>query len=317
MIIYRKVGVTARFEWRRSGTASAAATEAIIVTRESGEYDEGSRSSRSSVRTVQSDKVAELHDSVADAAAALGERHDLEQILLTSGFAEHEYAQSRWSESSAQALAIVIDEVRHRSYVIHSGSVALSGELTSVRSAIALPNHAPGEVRVLSIAPHAAAAVIRAAAQLSRTTDLHPLRFRQDAPSVGDRDGVGALIDASFLTRAGLLDPPNLYRPSYRFAPIRHLLHLRLDAAPTTEPADASVVALTKSPWVDHGSIYLEALVRSAASAHLATIALTREQVPLIRTTGSENAVWYPAEGGTWGETLIAPDFRLQWVKGD
>ena len=194
-----------------------------------------------------------------------------ERVVVTRGYAEHEYGEKQWSEHTRRFHASLVHG-RLRAIVDHVEDLEPIAEALSRTEAN--EREAPKHLR---LAPNVAAALIPALPGIVQTE--------------GGLDGYGDPIVES----RG--EPwPNFYRPSYRVRPVRMPLNVRLEHERTAIDGDLPVaVALLAFPAGNTARV----LIVDGPRVYPSFVVVTRvEAVADTRT-------WYPYGGGSFGAEMM------------
>lgn len=302
MTAYRKSGRNVRFE--RRGDASA-----FMATTESGTFDDGG--GRAEVRSglpmlpglpASSEVQRQRVEALVAVFENANDRRMIEQLVIMSGVAVHQFEEVNWQESITQVIATIVDRPRAVRYTLLRGGAVdddeLSRSLGNLLQTMALPDRDFEGKSSVTLAPPVAAELTRFLFHAS----LPAVSFRQEAPFFSTHDGVGRVIASRQLSA----DAPSttVYRPTYRVAPVRHPLHLRAQFRAVTSSSSLRLVQLSQPPRLRDGSIELIGLMSDDEGASLQQLLIPFDAVALIKCSPGE-AAWFPIAGGTWGETLI------------
>ncbi|HEX8409857.1 MAG TPA: hypothetical protein VF883_13435 [Thermoanaerobaculia bacterium] len=256
-MIYRKQGSVARWE---NGTLIRVTESG--VAREDGDFFE-------SFPEPAPDFRPPLIEAPNPAIAFTYER-----LILTEGYAEHEYGDRRWSERTRR-LHASITHGRLRALVdqAHFDMTHLERVAHALQRAEQTEREAPKKI---VLAPNITAAVLPFLANTTQTA--------------GGVDGYGNDI----LQAAG--EWPNFYRPSYRVRPVRMPHNLRLEHDVTDIDPDLPRAIALLAP-VD--SLSVKVLVVDGERVYPTTVQVTK-----IHAVGRERE-WYPYGAGSFGAELM------------
>lgn len=197
-----------------------------------------------------------------------------ERLILTEGYAEHEYDGRRWSERTRRLHAsITYGRLRAIIDQAHFDLTPLERVAHALQRAEPSERDAP---RRIVLAPNVAAAVLPF---LPNTTQ-----------TAGGVDGYGHDV----VEAAG--EWPNFYRPSYRLRPIRMPHNLRLEhEVRDIDPGLPRAIALLAPVE----SVAIKVLVLDGDRVYPATVQVTK-----IHAVGRERE-WYPYGAGSFGAELM------------
>lgn len=197
-----------------------------------------------------------------------------ERLILTEGYAEHEYGERRWSERTRR-LHAAVTHGRLRALVdqAHFDMTHLERVAHALQHAEQTARDAP---RRIVLAPNVTAALLPF---LPNTTQ-----------TAGGVDGYGNDI----LEAAG--EWPNFYRPSYRVRPVRMPHNLRLEHEVTDINPDLPRAIALLAPVE---SLAITVVVVDGDRVYPATVQVTK-----ILAVGRERE-WYPYGAGSFGAELM------------
>lgn len=197
-----------------------------------------------------------------------------ERLILTEGYAEHEYGDRRWSERTRRLHAsITYGQLRALVDQAHFDMTHLEGVARALQRAEQTERDPPQRI---VLAPNVTAAVLPF---LPNTTQ-----------TAGGVDGYGNDV----VEAAG--EWPNFYRPSYRVRPVRMPHNLRLDHEVTDLDPDVPRAIALLAP-VDSAAI--KVLVVDGERVFPTTVHVTK-----IEAVGRERE-WYPYGAGSFGAELM------------
>jgi hypothetical protein len=285
-MIYRKRGRVARWEHGRVIVVSEAG-EAI---EEKGVFEvrplilnepegEGCRGEGPDFPEdgIASDDVARIARDVR--------RHRPERLIVSHGIAEHEYNGVRWQDETRRvhvsltrkSIRVLIDRADFDLDPIERVASAL-GRAGAERDA-------PARIR---LAPNVAAALL-------------PSLVGVAPPNVelwqtgGGLDGNGEAID-EFRVETAAAAWPNVFRPTYRFRPVRMPLNLRLECEVDVIDREIPEAIALLAPV---SGLILRVLVVDRRRVYPATIRVTR-----IDAVAGERS-WYPYGAGAFGSEIM------------
>jgi hypothetical protein len=204
-----------------------------------------------------------------------------ERLIITDGYAEHEYGEKRWSERTQWLHASLVHG--HLRALVDSASRSLD-DLRTIANALqrAEPQYRDAP-RHLRLAPRVTAAL------LPHMIGLAPPNVRL-VQTAGGVDGYGNdIVEAT----SGW---PNAWRPSYRVRPLRMPLNLRLECDVTEIDPDLPLAIALLAPVA---GLVLRVLVVDRERVYPATVRVTR-----IEAVATER-VWLPYGGGSFGAELV------------
>jgi hypothetical protein len=279
--LYRKRGTTLRWEngTQIRVTESGVAVEVAVDNAELFEcYPDPAGDGRIAPPPV--DGATSLN-AVAEEVRTAAHGLTIERLILTEGFAEHEYGDIRWSEQTCRLhLALTRNDLR---VLIDTASFDVTGIeriADALRRAVDTEQSPPPRLR---LAPNVTAALLPLLAGLAPPN----VTLLQTAGGV---DGRGApIVEAA----SGW---PNWYRPSYRVRPVRAPLNLRLECEVTAIDSARPVAVALLAPV---RGLLFRALVDDGIRAWPATVRLTR-----IDAVATER-VWYPYGAGSFGAEMM------------
>jgi hypothetical protein len=193
-----------------------------------------------------------------------------ERLILTTGYAEHEYGDQRWSEHAQRLHASVthgqlralVDQATFDTTLLER----IGGALQRAEQERAAPRH-------LRLAPNVTAALLPYLPGATQTA--------------GGIDGYGNPVTETSV---------NFYRPSYRVRPVRMPFNLRLEHGVTSVDEDLPRAIALLAP-VD-GPL-LRVLIEEKACVYPATIHVDKIEAV------AEERVWYPYGAGSFGAEMM------------
>ena len=265
-MIYRKRGITIRWE---NGTRVVVTESGVAV--EKGELFESFPEAWNDRRPRLSNVILQEESPVSTGEAPVAPPVAYERVVVTRGYAEHEYGEKRWSEHTRRFHASLVHG-RLRAIVDHVDDLGPIADALS--RAEANEREAPKHVR---LAPNVAAALIPALPGVVQTE--------------GGLDGYGNPIVES----RG--DPwPNFFRPSYRMRPVRIPLNVRLEHERTAIDGDLPIaVALLAFPTGNTARV----LIVDGARVYPSFVCVTRAEAV------ADTRTWYPYGGGSFGAEMM------------
>jgi hypothetical protein len=267
-MIYRKKGQTVRWE---NGTLLRVSESGVAI--EDGDVFTCQPSGVRQRQLPLSD-VAAVAVRAATGVAAL----QIERLIVTHGIAEHECNGRTWTEETQRF---------HMSLVNGSIRALIDAEADVERIATAL---ARAEQHERQPPPRLILAANVTAALLPSLIGLAPPNVEL-FQSAGGIDGKGNdIIETN-------QEPwPNWYRPSYRVRPVRMPLNLRIRCDVKEIERDRPVAVALLAPIE---GLTLRVLVDDGARAYPATVRVARIDAV------SDEAVWYPYGGGSFGAEMM------------
>ena len=190
----------------------------------------------------------------------------LERVIVSRGYAEHEYGDKRWSEHTYRF---------HASLVHNDLRVLVDREedLEPIAQALQRTEREREAPKHLRLAPNVTAAV---------------LPFLQQArQTAGGVDGYGTPVTETSV---------NFYRPSYRIRPVRMPFNLALESTITVIDEDLPRAIALLEPV---RGLTLRVLVQHRRGVHPATVTVTR-----IEAVANER-IWYPYAAGSFGAEMM------------
>lgn len=201
--------------------------------------------------------------------------------VVTLGRATHRYEERAW-ETSEQFAHLTI-----RCGRLHAAVHVTLSQLPIIPKA-------QRSERGVSLSPHATAQFTR---ELFRRS--FPIPFRQ-IPRPGEVDGYGNPLEPA-LSPGG--EPPNFFRPSYRYLPFRHPLGLALDLPEADIPPPGLELLSISTLSIRGGKAYIEGIATGPKDG-FREIVIEADADALRSMTPGPPAEWFPLEGGTWGSRL-------------
>jgi len=272
MNVYRKRGSVVRYERgvvirvEEAGEAreigeefiAAPLADAVILSREGGEGSQVTTVVDEILRSAQDDGVR------------------VERLLVSEGFAEHEYGERTWSETTRR-LHLSLTDGRRRA-LLDQGDFALAHVTRVARALCACEGERALEQVVLE--PNVAAALLP-----------HVIGYIELEQMPAPHDGYGLPIEHRRVDG----EPPSVYRPSYRLRPIPAWHHLRAVPFGVVDPSLPRAVALLAPP--DPPALQLLCVDGARSFA-------ARVEVRTVRAV-SEGDAWYPYAAGAFGAELM------------
>jgi hypothetical protein len=267
-MIYRKHGQTVRWE---NGT--------VIRVTESGVAEEDGDLFTCAPASGEQ-RGAEAALPVPRAVFTTNYDSLIERLILTHGFAEHQYGDRTWSEHT-QRLHVALTHNRERVLIDQAGFDTTPIE----RIAAALLNAGSEQAQParLRLAANVTAALLPAMLELAPPN----VRILQSA---GGIDGKGQeIVEAA-------KDWPNWYRPSYRIRPVRAPLNLRIECSVTEVDRSRPIAIALLAPVT---GLTLRVLIEDGPRVYPSTIRVTR-----IDAVSNERT-WYPYGAGSFGAEMM------------
>ncbi|HEX6087267.1 MAG TPA: hypothetical protein VF266_22240 [Thermoanaerobaculia bacterium] len=190
----------------------------------------------------------------------------LERVIVSRGYAEHEYGDRRWSEHTHRFHASIVHD--HLRVLVDREE-----DLEPIANALQKIGREREAPRHLRLAPNVTAALLPFLEEAKQTS--------------GGVDGYGDDITESSI---------NFYRPSYRMRPVRMPFNLALDPGVTTiDEALPRAIALLEPVQ----GLTLRVLIEEERSVYPAVVTVTGiEGVAAERT-------WYPYGAGAYGAEIL------------
>ena len=273
-MIYRKRGTAVRWE---NGTVVRVDEEGLARV-DGGVFEcEPAGTPERDASAFHATDLQDVAARVREAAAGVS----LERLVIIDGHASNQYGERRWSESTRRMhVALTRDRLR---VMIDLASFETAEVAAAARSLQRLATSFDGAPESVRLAPAVTAALL----PFLVTSPPAGARIVQTA---GGLDGYGEpIIEAEG-------DWPNWFRPSYRIAPRRVPMNLRIEAAADTiDSSLPSAVALLAPP---HGAS-IRVLLDDGSRSWPATIR-TRS----VRAV-SRRRIWYPYAAGSFGAEMM------------
>jgi len=282
-VIYRKRGHVVRYEHGH-----------VVRCVESGEAVEDgsvfwSRPSPSPLAPLPALR-GEGDDVVAAIEAMVRGPLFIERMIVSEGYAQHECDDICWSETTRRVHVAIAHRERALRVIIDLADFVLDDVTRAV------------EALLLAGAEREAPPRIRLAANVGAA--LLPSLIGTDVvdiwQSAADHDGNGQRV---LEQRIATPPWPNVFRPSYRFRPVRMPLHLRASARSNEIDRELPLAVALTAPVA--GNV-LHALCVSEGAVYPASFAI--ERVEAVNVTPR----WYPYAAGAFGAemmcTRITPD---------
>ncbi len=318
---YVKQGSSVRLE--RSGRV-----ESIILISECGIAESDGTHFRCHPMSTPGDIPPRDTDAILALAARAGSlvagRGRLERLAISVGstvhFVEDALGKRTWIESNARLHASVIDPTRRLRAAVDLGATTAEGidlrPLEEIAAALALPPAAvPFRGERMALSP-------QVAASLWATLTLHRLAIgggslvvRQSTHPDLVFDGRGARIRRRLVLRHGAHSAaawPNVFRPSYRFAPVRLPFHLRADCMERDGPRPRPrAVALLSGFEVGRRFVEARVLVSDGRSASAARLLVPRDTIGERVASVGRSQSWFPIAAGVWGGRTVLTGIEL------
>jgi hypothetical protein len=272
-MIYRKRGAVVRWE---NGTLIRIREEGIA--REDGGVFECEPANGPGADLVfEPADVRAIAHEVRDAADGI----TIERLVIVDGRSEHQYGDHRWVESTGR-MHVALTHARLR-VLVDLASFDVNAVADLARVLRRLDERIDSAPAALRIAPGVTAAL------LPLYTGRAPAGSRI-VQTAGGVDGYGApIVEAD-------RDWPNAFRPSYRIAPRRMPMNVRIEgAAGPIDPSLPRAVALLGVSSDGSPRLLLDDGERSWA----ATVRLER-----VRAVAPP-ADWYPYAAGSFGAEMM------------
>jgi hypothetical protein len=223
-------------------------------------------------------------DDMADDVASVAKpllRMKPERLIVSHGVAEHEYNGVRWREETRR-LHVALTHNHLRALVDRADfDVEEVAKIAHALRRAGAERDAPPRLR---LAPSVSAAL------LPQLIGVAPANVRL-VQSGGGLDGNGEEI------REAAGPPwPNVFRPSYRFRPVRTALNLRLECDVDAVDHDLPEAIALLAPVA---GLMLRVLVADSGRFYPATIRVTR-----IDAVGRDRT-WYPYGAGAFGSEIM------------
>ncbi len=189
-----------------------------------------------------------------------------ERLIIARGYAEHEYGDNRWSETTERFHASLVHD-RHRALVDRYEDLEpIANALKKIEGEREAPPH-------LILAHNISAAV---------------LPFLKDAKqTAGGVDGYGNPITET---------SASFYRPSYRVRPVRMLFNLALDHAQTAIDEDLPRAVALLAPAT---GIEIRVLIEDKTRVYASAVRVAK--IEAVATS----RVWYPYGAGSFGAEMM------------
>jgi hypothetical protein len=299
---YVKQGQSLRFEWSGRGSG-------WVHTVEAGEslLEEGRFSCRPSASppepTLRDDAIRRLLEQLQEIV-----RHPLsiDRIVVSAGEAAHRWSdgdvERSWSDRAARLHLGLVHAGEGWSHLLDAGAGEIEAidlePLRRVTAAAALPLRPIG-APLLRLAPAVTARLIPLLLSgASDGTATRRVRFTQRATTPEQRDGRGAEIVEGPVS---LLQPPNVWRPSYRFRPIASPLDVRLEAPGNLVSGIPEAVVVIEPLDGRDGTITGRLLVTDGEAAGVVHLQVAVQELLETIVTAAAGEVWFPAGTGCWG----------------
>jgi hypothetical protein len=299
---YVKRGESLRYEWSGRGSG-------WIHTREAGEsLLEDGRFYCHPVDsppepTLQEGPIRRLLEQLQEIV-----RHPLtiDRIVIGAGRATHWWsdgeAERSWGDRGARLHLALLHAAAGWRHTLDAGAGEIEAidlePLRRAAAAAALPLRpiAPPQLRLSP--PVAARLVPLLMKEASAGTFSRRLRFTQRAVSPEERDGRGAEIVEGPVSA---LQPPNVWRPSYRFRPVAVPLNLRLEAPGDLVSGLPEALLVIEPLEEREGTITGSLLVRDEEVSGEVQLKLSIRNVLETIVAAAHDASWFPAGSGCWG----------------
>jgi hypothetical protein len=307
---YEKLGASVRLEASARGRSVITLREGGFAEQSANRFSCGPLPPDHSIEPPHAKLTSSIDEAVTGMARGLA---DVERLTLVEGLATHRLVAGRtrrtWEESNGRLFATLVRQPCGRRAALSMGAQSLDAiDLAPVRSicqALALPETlAPSHAPSLTLEPWVAAGLVRAMAD-ERALPASGLRLTQ-APPPGTRDGRGAKPRRK-VVRQSRERWPDMFRPSYRFAPIAVPLHVDLAGARDDDAGlDFVAVALASSWVLRAGALHARVWIvdRDAGRVSFARVAVDPSAMSGRTVHAAGDPVWFPEGAGAWGRRL-------------
>ncbi|HYC91930.1 MAG TPA: hypothetical protein VEO54_22145 [Thermoanaerobaculia bacterium] len=193
-------------------------------------------------------------------------RFHTERLIVTRGYAEHEYGDNRWTEETHRFHASLVHHHLRALVDREEDFEPIASALQRAESEREAPNH-------LRLAPNVTAAVL-------------PF-LKQARQTAGGVDGYGNPVTET---------SASFYRPSYRLRPVHMPFNLGIEHGVTAIDEDLPRAVALLAPA---GGLTLRVLIEDRQAVYPATISVTK-----IEAVARER-VWYPYGAGSFGAEMM------------